>query len=409
MKRLMLALLLSAPLSAPLAAQQVLPDAAAAEAALDSHPAVVAGNARADAARAQARAMAAGNHEFIASASVLNRRVDREGDYSEYDASLTRAIRLPGKAALDRKAGDAGVLVAQNMAEDARHQAAVSLNDLWWDWVAAAAERAVLDEATAALELADKAVRRRLTLRDAAALDAEQAEAALALARSAARMAGGREAAARAGLAAQFPGLALPAQAPALPAPQLPAEGLAELGGHVVARSHEIGAAVAQADQAGLIAERSRRDRFADPSIGIRGFSERNGAERGVGFLVSVPLGGAHRRALAEQARAEASAADAHANAIRHDISALAGRDVVNANAAYAAWQEAHKAAQASAAAAARAEKGHSLGGLDLSERLYVQRLAQEAALAEVMASAEAWRAITRLRIDSHTLWMHPE
>lgn len=138
------------------------------------------------------------------------------------------------------------------------------------------------------------------------------------------------------------------------------------------------------------------RDRFADPSIGIRGFSERHGTERGLGFLVRVPLGGSHRRALADQTRAEA-------------IASLAGSDVARATAAHAAWQEAHQAAQASASAAARAERGHALGGLDLSDRLYAQRLAQEAALAEVLASAEAWRAITRLRIDSDTLWMHVE
>jgi outer membrane protein TolC len=409
MKRLMLALLVAAPLSASLAAQPVLPDAAAVELALDNHPEVMAANARADAARAQARAMAAGSHEFIAGASLLNRRVDREGDYSEYDASLTRAVRLPGKAGLDRKAGDAGVLFAENMAEDARHQAAVSLNDHWWDWVGAASERAILDEAVAALGQTADAVKRRLALRDASALEADQADAALALAQSAARSASGREEAARVALAARFPGLTLPARAPALSAPQVPAEGLTELGAHVVARSHEIGAAVAQADQAGLLAERSRRDRFADPSIGIRGFSERNGAERGVGLLFSIPLGGGNRGALADQARAQATAAEAQAVAIRQQISALAGRDVATASAAYAAWQDAHRAAQASASAAARAGKGHALGGLDLSDRLYVQRLAQEAALAEVVASAEAWRAITRLRIDSHTLWIHAD
>ena len=405
MKRLMLALLLATPATA----QTYLPDAAAVEQALAGHPAVVAGKAQADAARAEARAMAAGPHEFVASASVHSRRIDREGDYADYDASLTRAVRLPGKAALDRKAGDAGVRFADNMAEDARHQAAVSLNDGWWDWVVAAAERTVLDQATGTLEAATTAVKRRLALRDAAALEADQADAALALARSAARTAAGREAAARAGLAAQFPGLALPAQAPMPPNPQLPGESLAVLGEQVVARSHEIDAAAAQADQAGLLAERSRRDRLADPSIGIRGFSERSGAERGVGLLFSVPLGGGHRRALADQARAQAVAAEAQAMAVRHDIAAIAGRDVANANAAYAAWLEADQAARFSASAAARAERGYALGGLDLSDRLYAQRLAQEAALAEVVARAEAWRAITRLRIDSHTLWRHDD
>lgn len=405
MKRLLVALMLAGPA----AAQGVLPDPAAVDEALDSHPSVLAGKAQADAARAEARALRVGPHEFTASASVHSRRVDREGDYTEYDASLSRAIRLPGKAALDRKAGDARIRFADNMAEDARHQVAVRLNDLWWDWLAAGAEERVLARAVATLETAAAAVRRRLALRDAAALEADQADAALALARSAARAAQGRAIAARTGLAAQFPGLPLPARAPDLPTPLLPAESLPELGHLVLARSHEIVAAVAQADHAGLVAERSRRDRFADPSIGLRGFSERNGAERGLGVMLSVPLGGSHRRALADQARAQALASDAQATAVRQDISALAAADVAHATAAYAAWQDAQQAALSGASAALRADRGHALGGLDLAERLYVQRLAQEAALAEVSASAEAWRAITRLRIDSHTLWMHPE
>lgn len=394
-------------LAAPAASQAVLPDPAAVELALDSHPTVAATQARGKAARADARAMAAGPHEFIASASLNQRRIDREGDYAEYDASLTHAIRLPGKALLDRKAGDAGVRYADNMAEDARHQAAVMLNDHWWDWVGSAGERAVLDRSVQTLEAASNAVRRRVALRDAAALEADQASAALALARSAARAAAGREAAARAGLAAQFPGLPLPADPPEAPAPKLPPEGLAALGTLVVARSHEIGAARAQAEQAALLAERARRDRLADPSVGIRGFSERGGAELGVGLLVSVPLGGGNRRAVADRASAYASAAEAQATAIHHDIAALSGRDLATATASYAAWQDARAAADASASAAERAARGHALGGLDIADRLYAQRLAQEAALLEAVARADAWRAITRLQIDSHTLWMH--
>lgn len=405
MRRLMMALLLATPA----AAQTALPDAASVELVLDSHPVVAAAQARGTAARADARAMAAGPHEFIASGSVYQRRVDREGDYAEYDASLTRAIRLPGKAPLDRKAGEAGVRHADNMAEDARHQVAVMLNDHWWDWVGAAGERAVLEHSVATLNAASSAVGRRVALRDAPALEAEQALSALALARSAARAAAGRETAARAALAAQFPGLLLPAKAPQPPAPALPSEGFEALGVLVVTRSHEVGAATAHADQAALLAERARRDRFADPSVGIRGFSERSGAERGVGLLVSVPLGGGNRRALAERASANAVAAQAQAMAVRHDISALAGRDAATAAAAYAAWQDSQRAAEASATAAGRAARGHALGGMDIADRLYAQRLAQEAALAEAMARADAWRAITRLQIDSHTLWMHAD
>jgi hypothetical protein len=56
-----------------------------------------------------------------------------------------------------------------------------------------------------------------------------------------------------------------------------------------------------------------------------------------------------------------------------------------------------------------RQRKGHALGGVDLADRLLAERLARDAALDEVRARAAAVEAITRLRIDSHTLWGHQE
>ncbi len=428
MRRALLALLVAAPAAAqtalpdppaaqtalpdPPAAQTALPDPAAVEIALDAHPAVEAARAGAAAARARARARAAGPHEATASGGFTHRRVEADGGnlgFPEYELGLSRALRLPGKAPLDRAAGEAGVRAADNMADDARHQTAVLLSDLWWDWLGAAAERRVLDRSVQTLAEAAAAVRRRQALRDAAPMEAEQAEAALALARSAARSAAGREAAARAVLAARFPLLPLPAAAPELPAPELPPEALPALGARVTARSHEIAAAAAVADEADLLARRARRDRIADPTVGLRGFSEFGGAEQGVGVMLSMPLGGRHRRALADEAAARAGAERARAVAVRQEIESLARRDVAEAQAALAAWQEAEAAARARASAAARAARGHALGGLDLAERLYAERTAQEAALAEAQGRAAAWRAITRLRIDSHTLWMHDD
>lgn len=404
-----LALLCLMLMPAPLQAQAVLPDPASVEAALDGHPTVQKARARLDATRAEARALSAGSQEFVAAGSFGNRQVGRIADFPEYDVSLSREVRLPGKAALDRKTGAAALLAAENMADDARHQAALALSDHWWDWLGAAAERQVLDRAVATLEAAAAAVRRRAALRDAASMDAEQAEAALAAARAAARVAAGKEASARGALAVQFPDLPLPLRAPPMPDPALPDEGLETLGQLVVDRSHEIGAAVAGADMAATRAERTRRNRIADPSIGVRGFSEFGGAERGVGVQMSLPLGGRYRRAVSDQALADAQAADAHSRAVRQDIATIANRDVAMAHAHFTAWESAREAARSSASAAARAERGHVLGGLDLSERLYAQRLADEAALGEAQSRTEAWRAITRLRIDSHTLWMHDD
>lgn len=95
--------------------------------ALDAHPSVEAAKARIGVAEADARALKAGPHEFSVSGSYISRSVDREGRYNEYDATLSRGLRLPGKSRLDRKAGEFGISAAENRWEDAKHQAALLL------------------------------------------------------------------------------------------------------------------------------------------------------------------------------------------------------------------------------------------------------------------------------------------
>jgi outer membrane protein TolC len=64
------------------------------------------------------------------------------------------------------------------------------------------------------------------------------------------------------------------------------------------------------------------------------------------------------------------------------------------------------KAASAADAAAGRTEQGNALGHIDLADLLYARRQARETRRAEIEARAEAHRAITRLRIDAHALWL---
>lgn len=403
------ALLLIGPallLPATLPAEPGLPDSAAVAAALDAHPAVIAAEARVTAAGAEAAALASGTHEFTLSAGYSQRSVDREGRYNEYDATLSRAFRLPGKAALDRDIGRFGMAAAQNRSEDARHQTALLLSDSWWDWVSAAAEARVDRQAAANYEAMLAAVRRRVALRDAAQLEADQAEAALGSARLAAELSSGREAVARARLTARFPGLALPASAPELPAPELPKAGVAALGERIVGRSHEIAAAVAEEHRASAQADRVRRDRLADPSLGVRLFSERGGAERGAGLVLSLPLGGGHRRALADKAEAEAGVARAELQAARIAITEMATADVAEAQFRHEAWRRAREGLNAQVAALIKLRRGQAAGEIGLAEVLLGERQVHDAFRAEASARAEALRAITRLRIDSHELWI---
>jgi outer membrane protein TolC len=370
---------------------------------------VLAARARITAARAEARGLAVGPQEVWTQFTFQRRDVAATGPVPEYMVEVTRPIRLPGKASIDRRIGAAAIDAADNRADDARHQAAVLLSRHWWGWTGAATEARVLGEAAAILQTAVAATEKRLALRDASPLELDQARAAEAAARAAAAAAAARAAAARAALAANFPALPLPTVAPSLPVPAIPEAGVVRLSALVVERSHEIGAAAADAARADAMKSRAARERVADPTIGFRGFSEQGGNETGVGLVLSMPWGGRARAAAADQAAAMATSANVELLATRSAVDAIAAEDAALATGYLAAWQQAANAAEAANEAAIRQRKGHALGGVDLADRLLVERLARDAALDEVRARTMAVEAITRLRIDSHTLWGHPD
>jgi outer membrane protein TolC len=403
-----LALLLATPALAAVPDAGPLPPALA-EAALDDSPLVTEAAAKLRAAEAQARALGIGPHEFTLSGTYIRRSVDREGGYNEFDSTLSRAVRLPGKAGLDRKAGALGIDVAQNLLEDARHQAALQLAALWYDWLLAAADARIAEAAAQSFDAALTAVSRQVSLKDASPLEADQARAARDNARATAAAAQGRAAAARAALAAQFPSLPLPDGVPAITAPALPDEGLAAWRDLVLSRSHEIRAAELEAERLAVLAERAKRDRFADPSVGVRAFSERSGAETGIGVVASMPLGGSYRRATADQASADRSAADARLVAVRREIAATANMDLASANAGISAWAAAAAAADSNRAALTRLRQGRRLGATDLASLLFAERQSLDADRAELAARAAAVRAIFKLRIDAHLIWAKPE
>ena len=145
--------------------------AEAVERAVEDHPLVQASIARSDAARGAARGQRAGPYEFTVSGSYARRRIDREGEFSEYDVTLERGFRLPGKAALDRRAGEFGVAAADYRIAGARHSAVQLLNDIWWDWLAAGAEIKANEAAVANLTADLTSVERRVALQDAAPVE----------------------------------------------------------------------------------------------------------------------------------------------------------------------------------------------------------------------------------------------
>ena len=397
------ALLLAAP--AALARPADLPPDEKVAEALDNSPVVAAALARVAAARAQAGMLGSGPHEVNIAGGYLRRTVDREGGFNEFDTTVSRAFRLPGKAALDREAGALGVEVAINRMEDARHQAALTLGGLWYDWLAAGSHYRNDVETVRWLEQALGAVRRRLELRDAAVLDLDQAQASLAQALAQASASLARREQARVTLAATFPELPLPVEPMEPATPALPQTGLAAMRDLVVERSHEIRAAEKEAARLDVAARRVRAERMPDPSFGVRLFSERGGAETGIGVVMSVPLGGGYRRAAAEGAAAEASAARMELAAVERSVEAIANADLSNARTRFDAWGNAELSMRSTDEAARKMEHGYQLGETDLAELLYARRLANDARRMEIEARSEANRALLKLEIDSHVIW----
>jgi outer membrane protein TolC len=374
---------------------------------LDAHPVVAAARARVAAAQAQGAMLSRGAHEVQLSGSYIHRSVDREGGFDEFDGTLSRAIRLPGKAALDRRAGMLGIDVAENRMADARHQLALELAGLWHDWQLAGTQYRADRQAIAALEDSVRSVRRQVELRDAATLDLDRAQSQLAAARARGAAALARQASARAMLAARFPLLPLPLDPPEAPPPALPPAGLQPLRDRVLSDSHEIRAADREAERLGVVARRIEADRTADPTLGVRLFSERGGAEKGAGVVAAIPFGGGYRRSAAEQARAEENAARLELAGIQQSVRATADADMAAAELNFAAWRDAQTALTAAIAARAKAQRAYTAGEIDLAELLLAQGQAAEALRNEGEMRVEADRAMVKLEIDSHSLWIN--
>ncbi|HRN61130.1 MAG TPA: TolC family protein [Luteimonas sp.] len=390
----------------PAALWDTLPDAAFATAAIEAHPGVARARGEQAAAHARAGGRQRGPHDWIGGGQWQQRDVDGEGRFDEWELSLQRAVRLPGKAALDRRMAELEIEVGADTLADARHVAATGLLHAWTEWLTASELAALADE-TAGIAGRDlEATTLRLGAGHAAAAEHDAAVAAEAGARRALEDARLREQEARLALGLRYPALHLPARAPRIAVPGDEAIDWNAWATRVVDVSHDITLSQGRADLAELWAERARLDRRADPSIGVRAMSERGGDETVLGVFFSVPLGAGPRRATADEAAAMAASSWADATTSRTEVTLQARTLARRAELQRKAWTLADTAARAQANEAERLARGHALDGVDLSDLLMARRRATEAAMAEVDARALAFVAMAGLLLDAHAYWI---
>ena len=389
-------------------AQQWLPPHDAVHLAIDAQPNVVAARARVDSAQAQARALRVGAHEFQVNAVSQRRSTDELGGrqrFTESEIGIIRALRLPGKARLDRDIGAAGIDSAELRLDDARHQAARLLLEDWMAWLRAAEAVQRTSVQLASFDQEQRVLVRRLALGDAAQKEVELLEVERAQARAAQLAAQAALDSARLAMQSDFPSLPIPTHAPDVAAP-LVLQGTADAWiARIIARSHEIGALESDARGADARAARARADRIADPTLGLRRLRERGGAEQVNGVVLSFPLGGRYRSALAAAESANAAALHGDAAAMRRDIQHEAVLTVTSATRLSSQWQAQRDALTASEAALKRVKRGWELGEIALSEWLLVQRQHNQIVGLEATARADAEQARLRVLVDAHDIW----
>jgi len=368
-------------------------------------PDVLQARARVQAAEAEASARAAGPHEFTLRGEYVSRASNIEGHLNEWTVGVARGIRLPGKADADMRIGNAAIAVAENSFGDARHQTATLIKTLYLEWALAEMEAMLAEDEVRGYERQLAATERSRQLGQAAALQVEQVQTALAQARAMATSAAQARLSAKVSLQRTFPSLVLPARLDAMPEPAAPPGAWEEWRAAILDDNHELKIAQSEAERRDWLAKRASMDRFADPTFELRTFQERSGHDTGFGIGFSMPIGGAQRSATAQQAAAEASAAAIAARKALRDLEIAADRDIIAAQQGLAGWRQTRDAAQTSGQMLIRMQRAVALGETGLTELLMAQRQDYDVRRAELRARAMAHAAVLQLMIDAHRVW----
>lgn len=382
-----------------------LPGDMAAAQLIDADPTVARARRELAAARERAAMLDAGSHEWTAKA-MAQRRSYRNGDAATQDwqAGLERAVRIGGKAGIDRSIGEALVREGEARVGEARHESARTLLQGWMDWLAVERTQRLWQDQLVVAESNLKAASSRRKAGDASLLEQNAARADLAQVQRQSANAATELARARARLAARFPGIEL--APPAILSEPMPLErDAAAWRERIVSESDSLRMAEQAMQRAVATADRAKADRTADPTIGVHAGYEASGAERVVGLSLSIPLGGAYRAAQSREALQQADAARDALEAEKRELEMEIAGALAEAGGGVERWKAAEAALAASGDNARLAQRAYALGEGDIQGVLLARRQSLDAALGALQARIDALRARYRLWVDAHLIW----
>ncbi|MDP2833444.1 MAG: TolC family protein [Pseudomonadota bacterium] len=388
-----------------------LPAVAAANAALEAHPGVLAAQARVAAAMAEGRRLKAGEYEYQARAGYTRRREGGDsgglGAMNDWELGIERGLRLPGKAKLDGEIGATLAAEAEERVGDARHEAARDLLATWYAALRGQSDALAWREQAVLLRQQRDVVEKRIKAGDAAAMERSQAEAAWRQAEAEARRAETVALEATAGLSARFPGLPTPSLAHPPQPGTLPtlAGSASEWAGAALEHNHELAILQRQSERMRILTRRSQADLTPDPSLGLHYSRERSGQDHLFGVSITLPLAGENRRARvdvsSEEARALAQQEAAAKARIEGEIRILHARLQGTLN-RLEALEEMARQLDSYAALAWRA---YQMGETPLWEALNARKSARDARRETLLSRLDLHEAAARLLLDSHKLW----
>jgi outer membrane protein TolC len=398
-------LLLCWPLAALAVDAPDLPPAAQVAAAVRAHPLVRAAGSGVAVEEANRDRLMAGPHEFAIKLGAQQRRERAVGlNYREQEVGIERAIRLPGKAAVDAELGAAGVGQARSALDDALHETTRLLLSRWFEWQREAAAAQEWAAQVESLRRQHEVVGKRVGAGDAAQLEELLSGAQLAQAQGQQAQAGNRRERAALEFTQHFPGIALPAQVSSEVPPEI-ADAPDVWRERILAHNHELAVARGGALRGRLTAQRLDAERVPDPTVGLRFGSERDGQERIVGLQLTIPLPGSGRAASARVGAAEAEVANAREALVLTRVAGEAQRTIRSAQSSREQWLRLAEVARRMDDNLRLLEKAWRLGEGQFAELQQARRQAIEARLAATQARLEAGEARYRLLLDAHQLW----
>lgn len=372
--------------------------------ALSNNPEVQAAQSGIKVGEAKQTGLEAGPYEPNVRLGAGQRNIDGRGDFGEWDISLERAFRLPGKARLDEQLGAQGVTQAKAAYADTLHEAKRELLRLWFNWMRARTEvRQSLTQVDTLKEQL-RIVDRRVQGGDAPRMEASLAGAALAQAEYSLQQAVLREQKAAIDVTQRFTGISLPAE-PALIVPAPIMQTLDNWRERILTNNDELALARAQSRWAQLQAARADKNKQPDPTLGVRYASETGGNEQIAGLYVSIPISGKARTANTREAIAQAEVANHEEAKVLRRLNADIASAYASAQSSYRSQESARSAADFTEKNAELIARAYSLGEADLSNVLIARRQAAEARLAASLAQLDANEARYRLSVDAHELW----